>query len=151
MTLAGDRPYKLDVVDPWEMTVTPVGTAPAGEFSVSAPKADMAFRFTPYQPGEKLRPEAKITASVTEGVAPLEVRFGSSGDGKTQWDFGDGAVSDEPNPTHVFEKPGLYSVTLTVTDADRRQRPLVRANRRGPEDRATRSCVPASPRARRRR
>ena len=46
-------------IDPWEMTVTPVGTAPAGEFSVSSPKPDLAFRFTPYGPGEELRPEAQ--------------------------------------------------------------------------------------------
>jgi hypothetical protein len=76
LTLAGDRPYKIDVVDPWKMTVTPVGTAPAGEFAVSPPKPDLAFRFTPYRPGEKLRPEARITASVTEGPPSLEVRLG---------------------------------------------------------------------------
>lgn len=32
------------------------------------------------------------------------------------WDFGDGsATSTEPNPTHVYECPGEYSVKLTVT------------------------------------
>ncbi len=118
LTLAGDRPYKIDAVDPWEMTITPVGTAPPGEFAVSSPKPDLVFRFTPYQPGENLRPEARPTASVTEGLPPLEVRFGSAGDGKTRWDFGDGTASDEPSPIHVFEKPGLYSVTLTVTDVE---------------------------------
>ena len=116
--LAGNRPYKLDAIDPWEMTVEPVGTAAAGEFTVSAPKPDVAYRFTPYRPGERLRPEAKVTASVTEGVPPLKVEFGSAGGGRTHWDFGDGTASDEPTPTHVFQKPGLYSVTLTVTDSD---------------------------------
>jgi hypothetical protein len=38
------------------MTITPMGTAPAGEFAVSSPKPDLAFRFMPYAPGEKLRP-----------------------------------------------------------------------------------------------
>ncbi|MBE0540041.1 MAG: DUF5060 domain-containing protein [Verrucomicrobia bacterium] len=117
VALAGNRPYKLDLIDPWEMTVTPVGTASAGDFTVTAPKPDMAYRFTPYQPGEKLRPEAKITASVTAGLPPLTVKFASAG-GVARWDFGDGATSDERNPTHVFQKPGLYSVTLTVSDAD---------------------------------
>ena len=65
LTLAGDRPYKVDAIDPWEMTITPVGTAPAGEFAVSPPKPDLVFRFMPYQPGEKLRPEAKPAASET--------------------------------------------------------------------------------------
>ena len=119
MSLAGDRPYKVDAIDPWEMTVTPVGTAPAGEFTVSPPKPDLAFRFTPYRPGEKLRPEARITASVTEGVAAADgavrqlrrrhVRDGTSATARP---------ATRPNPTHVFQKPGLYAVTLTVTDAD---------------------------------
>ncbi len=33
------------------------------------------------------------------------------------WDFGDGSVSDEFEPTHVFSEPGTYEVTLIVTDA----------------------------------
>jgi PKD repeat protein len=33
------------------------------------------------------------------------------------WDFGDGTpVNNEANPVHIFENPGIYSVTLTVTD-----------------------------------
>ena len=116
VTLAGNRPYKLDLIDPWEMTVTPVATASAGDFTVTAPKPDMVYRFTPYQPGEKLRPEVKITASVTAGLPPLTVKFASAG-GVARWDFGDGATSDERNPTHIFQKPGLYSVTLSVSDA----------------------------------
>ena len=59
LTLAGHRPYKVDAVDPWEMTITPVGTAPSGAFAVSSPKPDLVFRFTPYQPGEKVRPDAE--------------------------------------------------------------------------------------------
>jgi len=118
MALAGNRPYKLDLIDPWEMVTTPIGTARAGDFSVSAPRPDVAYRFTPYAPGEKLRPEAKITASITEGLPPLSVQFTSTGDGRTRWDFGDGSTGEQRNPTHVFQKPGLYSVTLTVTDAD---------------------------------
>ena len=44
----------------------------------SAPKPDLAYRFTPYQPGEKLRPEAKSAASATEGLAPLWLEFPSA-------------------------------------------------------------------------
>jgi len=33
------------------------------------------------------------------------------------WDFGDGYVSEERNPTHEYEESGPYSVTLTVTTA----------------------------------
>lgn len=117
LALAGDRPYKVDRIDPWEMTVTPLGSAPAGEVSFKPPKSDQAYRFTPYAPGEQLRPEAKIEASVTEGLLPLSVRFHAAGEAKARWDFGDGAASGELAPTHVFTRSGLYTVTLTVTDA----------------------------------
>jgi outer membrane protein assembly factor BamB len=32
------------------------------------------------------------------------------------WDFGDGNTSDEQNPLHIYDAPGRYIVTLTVTD-----------------------------------
>jgi len=115
--LAGSRPYKVDLIDPWEMTVAPVGTASPGEYAFSAPKADQVYRFTPYQPGETLRPEARIISSVTEGLPPLKVQFASAADGQVEWDFGDGTTSRDSKPTHVFEKAGFYSVRLTVTDA----------------------------------
>ncbi|MGV3589725.1 MAG: PKD domain-containing protein [Adhaeribacter sp.] len=31
-----------------------------------------------------------------------------------QWDFGDGATSSEQNPTHVYARPGAYTVKLAV-------------------------------------
>lgn len=32
------------------------------------------------------------------------------------WDFGDGTISNEQNPTHSYELPGTYDVTLTITN-----------------------------------
>lgn len=32
------------------------------------------------------------------------------------WDFGDGGTSTEQNPTHIYQVPGLYDVSLTITD-----------------------------------
>ena len=67
----------------------------------------------------RAKPEAKITASATEGLAPLRIEFASARPGgQAQWDFGDGATSQETKPAHLFRKPGLYSVKLTVTDAE---------------------------------
>jgi len=34
------------------------------------------------------------------------------------WDFGDGETSSERHPLHTYAAPGVYTVTLTVTDND---------------------------------
>jgi PKD repeat protein len=116
LDLAGGRPYKVDLVDPWTMTVTPLGTQTSGPVAFTPPRAAV-YRFTPYAPGEPLRPEASFTATPAAGRAPLEVRFAAPSGLKPRWDFGDGATSSEPSPIHQFTKPGLFTVTLTVTDA----------------------------------
>ena len=33
-----------------------------------------------------------------------------------QWDFGDGNTSVEKSPSHAYDRPGIYSVSLKVTD-----------------------------------
>ncbi|HEV8539086.1 MAG TPA: PKD domain-containing protein, partial [Bacteroidota bacterium] len=32
------------------------------------------------------------------------------------WNFGDGSGSSAANPSHVYASPGIYPVTLTITD-----------------------------------
>ncbi len=64
---------------------------------------------------------ARAVADAYAGLAPLAVTFSSSVAGAASpsfaWDFGDGATSSAANPgEHVFTSPGLYTVTLTVTD-----------------------------------
>ncbi len=45
---------------------------------------------------------------------------------KISWDFGDGQTSPEANPQHVYLRPGLYTVKLTVRRAGK---PFEMANR----------------------
>ena len=33
------------------------------------------------------------------------------------WDFGDESTSTEQNPTHIYDDPGTYEHTFTVTDS----------------------------------
>jgi len=60
-------------------------------------------------------PIADFTDSAS-GCEPLEVQFQSNSQyARTyNWDFGDGASSNSPDPTHTYFKEGVYSVTLTV-------------------------------------
>ena len=53
----------------------------------------------------------------TEGDAPLSVQFTDKSLGiptSWAWEFGDGGTSTEKNPLHVYEKPGVYTVSLTA-------------------------------------
>lgn len=68
-------------------------------------------------------PLAAINADKSVGKTPFTVKFNADGskdfDGDEltyAWTFGDGENSSEKNPTYVFNKPGEYKTTLTVTD-----------------------------------
>ncbi len=59
------------------------------------------------------------------GDAPLTVNFSGSNsldpDGSVlsyAWDFDDNAASSEVNPVYSFNDPGVYTVSLRVTDSD---------------------------------
>ncbi len=68
-------------------------------------------------------PEADFTAMPEVGLFPLTVTFDASPsaafDGTIvsyDWDFGDGATGRGRVVQHEFEHPGLYTVSLTVTN-----------------------------------
>lgn len=71
-------------------------------------------------------PNAVFTPNVTNGTAPLSVQFTDSSTGAIpltwSWDFGDPDsgnldTSILENPSHIYQSPGIYNVTLTVTNA----------------------------------
>ena len=64
-------------------------------------------------------PVPEFSVFPPEGNVPLAVVFTdrtTGGAGSWQWDFGDGSASREQNPTHTYTKPGIYTVTLAVTN-----------------------------------
>jgi hypothetical protein len=103
--LPGNRPYKIDGIDTWNMKTLPIGTASPGKFTFTPPTRDYALYLTPYAPGENIRPEAKATANISEGIAPLTVNFNTPWNEKVHWDFGDGTTSNKPAPSHTFNTP----------------------------------------------
>lgn len=67
-------------------------------------------------------PTAIAVANPLTGEAPLTVVFDGSGSSDDSaittyfWDFQDGTTSFDQNPIHTFFDPGVYEVSLTVTD-----------------------------------
>jgi PKD repeat protein len=67
---------------------------------------------------------ANSSATPTSGAAPLALAFNGSAIGglapfNYAWSFGDGASSASQNPSHTYAIAGTYTVTLSITDANR--------------------------------
>jgi len=68
-----------------------------------------------------LTPVANFTAAPQSGPAPLLVQFTDTSDGdpiRYSWQFGDQITSTEKNPYHLYESPGIYTVSLTVSNRE---------------------------------
>lgn len=62
-------------------------------------------------------PIADFTATPMNGTAPLLVQFSDRSQGRPFrwfWQLGDGSISIERNPYHIYAKGGRYNVSLTV-------------------------------------
>lgn len=61
--------------------------------------------------------EVPFNTSTQTSCVGAQVEFeveGSDIKMKYLWNFGDGSFSSEPNPTHTYEMPGIYDVTLSL-------------------------------------
>jgi gliding motility-associated-like protein len=95
--LAGTYRVILKATDPFTSCNS------ADTLNITVKNVNTAFGFT--------------TSYVTGSCPPVLVRFNNTSINYTRvaWDFGDGFTADNlNNPTHVYEKPGKYIVTLSV-------------------------------------
>ncbi len=69
-------------------------------------------------------PIAAFTTDRVAGAAALEVSFTDTSSGfphptTWEWNFGDGTpLNNDPDPGHLFEFPGVYTVQLTVSNGN---------------------------------
>ena len=130
---------KVDGVNEQAVTVTPSlkETDTSGDTPVTQPAAITSRQNETLKPGaagsessvtrevRKGEPatvrsprKAVIETSASSGCVPLTVRFSypAAGSMKAEWSFGDGGKSDENAPDYIYDLPGTYIVTLTLTD-----------------------------------
>ncbi|HCA82800.1 MAG TPA: hypothetical protein DEP18_03370 [Flavobacteriales bacterium] len=64
-------------------------------------------------------PQVTFVADNLSGCVPVAVNFTNTTDpalsGNCQWNFGNGQTSNNCNPSMVFNTPGCYDISLTVT------------------------------------
>lgn len=70
---------------------------------------------------QALTPEVEITALPSSGPAPLTVSFQCDATPAAvswSWDLGNSDASSAPAPTELYDTPGTYPVTVTITDVN---------------------------------
>ena len=64
-------------------------------------------------------PVADFSGDPTSGSSPLTVNFTDQSTNNPtawSWDFGDGGLSTQQNPTHIYQSEGFYTVSLIATN-----------------------------------
>ena len=85
---------------------TPMAQAPAAGAPVAAEELYVDLEGDPDEGAPPL--SVKWTSTVEDGTPPYTYK----------WDFGDGSpASTDANPTHVYQKEGEFTATLTVSDS----------------------------------
>jgi len=111
----------IDEKDP-VMTYTKAGVYAVTQTVTGPGGKDVAVRrgyITVSEP--MIPPTAVIYAEPVEGPAPMTVKFLDMSTGLVtgwNWDLGDGSVSTNKNPTHIYQSEGTYSVNLHVSGPD---------------------------------
>lgn len=128
MVLPGGHPPGSNVsvkiiytgVDSPALLATPdSGIGPTTSPVTSPPTTATPVPTTSPQPSLTPAPlKTNFSANTTSGPAPLTVQFSDQSSGNPSswvWDFGDGAMSTDPNPVHTYTAAGNYTVSLTIT------------------------------------
>jgi len=98
-------------------TYTSTGTYTVSLTASNAGGSDIETK-TNYITVTTLPPVPNFSGTPTSGFAPLTVNFTDASAGEItgwSWNFGDSPTSTAQNPSHNYQTPGTFSVSLTVS------------------------------------
>jgi PKD repeat protein len=104
-----------------EKAPAPVATKAAAPAAAAATPMAQASAAQAQAPAEELYVD--LEGDPDEGAPPLTVKWTSTVEDGTppytySWDFGDGSpAATDANPSHVYQKEGEFTATLTVKDS----------------------------------
>ena len=72
---------------------------------------------SPSEPTPEVLPQAYFKTESIDNIVPVTINFINMSKNCTayQWDFGDGVVSSEENPSHTYDTAGNYNVKLVAS------------------------------------
>lgn len=88
------------------------------DYEESTPTAAQEVILSNFSYTDSMLPIVTFSANTTSGEIPLTVQFTDESTGSPTrwlWDFGDGSTSTLQNPTHTYNKAGIYTVSLIAT------------------------------------
>lgn len=105
-TKSPEKPAAKPTATAAPVAATPMAQAPAAQGEAPAEELYVDLEGDPDEGAPPLT--VKWTSTVEDGTPPYTYK----------WDFGDGTPpSTEANPTHVYQKEGEFTATLTVNDS----------------------------------
>jgi gliding motility-associated-like protein len=116
LTANGEHPDAHNFIQAWNYTIQLLV-----KNNYCADSIERRVKILPHPPVAEFNP-------IEPGCMPLTIQFQnySAYSNTYLWDFGDGSVSNKPNPTYTYYEAGNYTVKLTVsgpggTDSKERQ------------------------------
>ncbi len=89
--------------------------------SLKATNSDGCANTYTMSPPLTVSPKPAVDFTFVNGTQNWEIQFhnitGATVGNNLVWDYGDGTFGYGPNPSHVYQGPGNFLVTLTATDA----------------------------------
>lgn len=117
LTASGGTPSYTYSWSPSGDTGTNISNLTAGTYVVMVTDVNNCTKTSSIIITELSTVNADFTPGPDKGYAPLVVSFSNNSTGtKYYWDFGDGTIDSVYNASHVYNKTGIYTVTLMVTD-----------------------------------